>query len=198
MRYAASKLHKVGEYGYGPAVLCIYSGDNYNYDVFLPAINLNKSKKIHCYYLDLKRDRKLRNEALIELLNKFYFVSCILLDFPTFISICDNFLRIKLFQIGFKNIIIFNPVKIRPSIIEGFLSYKYVNLNNQIVKLKSKNLGMIYNFYKNVPEIRAEKLDIISLQDLSAAIKLATFVKNSKVFNAKNYNEALNLLNKIL
>jgi len=198
MRYTAPKLHKVGEYGYGRITLCIYSGHHYIHGTFLPALDLDKSKKIHCYYFDLDRDQKHRNEALVELMNKFYFVSTILIDFPTFIAICDNFQKIKLFQKGFDEIIIFNPIRPRSSIIRRFVAYKYINLNNQVIKLNRRKLGMIYNFYKNVPELQAKKLDIISLQDIKSSIKVATFFKNSKVLNTKSYDEALKLIRKIL
>lgn len=197
MQYSATKLHKVGEFGHGRVILCIYSGLNINHKTFQLSKELDKTKKIYCYFLDLNREKKHSDEALVELLNKFHFIKDLIVDFPTFIRIIENFQKIKLMQSGIDKLILFNPIKPRSSLIRRFFGFNYINLNNEIIKLNKKKLFQIYQFYKNFPEISIKKLDIIAIQDVRASIKIGSYFNNSRLRNFKTYDDALKEIHKI-
>ena len=198
MHYTASKLHKVGEYGHGKVVLCIYSGTHYHHNHLLLASELDKSKKIYAFYLDLNRDRKQSDTALVETLNKFHFVKDLIVDFPTFVRISENFQKIKLIQDGIDTLILFNPIKPRTTLLHRIFGYDYINLNNEIVKLNKNKLHHIYQFYKNVPETLIKKLDVIAIQDNKAAIRFCSLFKNSRLRIIKDFDKSIEEIHKIL
>lgn len=197
MHYAAPKLHKVGEFGHGRVILCIYSGTHYHHHPFLLSQNLDKSKKVYVYFLDLNRDKRHSDDALVDTLNKFHFVKDLIVDFPTFVRIAENFKKIDLIQKGIDTLILFNPIKPRTTILRRLFGYEYINLNNEKIKLNKKKLHHIFQFYKNIPEIQVKKFDVISFQDIRATVRVCTFFNNSKLRPARNFDEGLNVIHKI-
>ncbi len=191
----APKLDKVGEFGYGKTTVCLISTLGLSTQVDFPIIN-SKHHKLFTYILDFKDKITVLEGKLINTVNYLSFAGTIVCDYPAFILLTHLSTSLIPFQRGLDQLILFNPKIHNNKLLSSIIKYRLVNLIGQKIHVNIRERERYILQYP--PYVKVMKSDIIGLESRDSAVKFATLLENSKVHFATDYNNALDILEKVL
>lgn len=192
---STQKLYKVGEFGYGKTTVCLISTLGLSTEVQVARID-SRHHKLFTYILDFKDKITVLEGKLINTINYLSFASTIVCDYPAFILLMYLSKSLIPFQKGLEELILFNPKIHKNKLLPYIVKYRVINLSGQKIKVNIKEREAYILQYP--PDVKVMKSDVIGLESQDSAVKFATLLENSKVHFAFDYNNALDILEKVL